>query len=238
MKLSRLLMISLFLNVNCISMMETAKINKGFKYNVNFELTRINPEISEWTVENQNKKVVGLGVRISKGKFYGSDKNVGAELGVDLGMLFYPTVVGVTVYNSDEDFYKIHYYPTGQNNLITPKFFAKFGIMQNKTVSYAVKIEMAGEKFASGGLIVSKSGKKRDFYAGAKLFNRFIKSAEKKMFDENYGQYFCIGMEIPTNQRFVQSFKFIHWVLEAGIVNNLWYKDKPAFLLSAGLTLK
>ena len=219
-------------------MMETAKISKGFKYNVNLEAARINPESSEWTVENQNQKVFGLSVKISKGTFYGSGKNMGLEFGVDLGMLFYPNIVGVTVYNSGDDLYTIHYYPTGQNNLITPKFFGKLGFMQNNTVSYAAKIEMAGDKFASAGLIVSKSGKKRDIYAGAKLFNRFIKSAEKKMFKEDYGQYFCIGMEIPTNQRFVQSFKFLHWVLEAGIVNNIWYKDKPAFLVSAGITLK
>ena len=224
--------------LSCISMMETAKVNKGVKYNVSIGLSGLNPENSEWKIENQIKRTVGFDIKISKGKLFGESKSFGIELGANIGFIFYPTVVGVTDYSSELDKYELFYYPSSLNTLLTPRIFAKFGFLQNRDLSIAAKIEMGGEKFVSSSLIISKKAEKKEIYSGVKVFNRFIKDPEKQMFPEKLGQYFFTGTEIPTNLRFFNSFKYFYVNLEAGIVNNIWYADKPTYLLSIGLTVR
>lgn len=223
---------------NCISMMETGKIKNGFKFSAGIGFSGLNPETSRWKVENQTKKTIGMDIKVSKGKLYGESKSVGFEVGACMGFIFYPTVIGVTDYSSELDKYELFYYPGSLNTLLTPRIFAKAGILQNKNLSLAAKIEMGGEKFVSSSFLLSKTVKKREIYTGIKIFNRFIKEPEKKMFPEKLGQYLFVGTELPTNQRFLSSFKYFYLNLEAGIVNNLWYADKPTYLFSLGFTVR
>jgi len=238
MKYLKFLLILPVFCLSCISMLETAKIDEGMSYGFDVGYTRIRSREVGWKVEEQVKDTYGLNLRIKKGMVFTTNKSIGIELGTDLGMIIYPSVLGVTEYNSDESKYEICYYPYELDLMFVPTYFIKIGILQNERTSFAVKVNMAGDKFGSAAVIASKTYGEKEIYAGARLFNRFIKSPEKTMFEGNYGQYFCAGVEIPTTIRILNSTKFYHYSIEFGIVNNIWYEDKPTIRLSLGLSIK
>jgi len=233
----KLVLLFVPLITSCLSMMETAKIRDGFRYNPNVEYSKVIPKKSSWTVENQNPNVLGLGLKFSYGKLLDKKSRFGAELGLDFGMFFYPTVIGVVEYDETIDEHKIIYYPQSPQNIQVYKIFGRFAILQNKPTSVAFKFEMGGDRFASTGLVISRKVKKKEIYTGFKLFNRFIKTPEQKKFGSKYGEYFCLGIEIPTNKKVLETSKYSYIIMEVGIVNKLWYSDRPTFCVSAGLVI-
>ena len=237
MKSLKLFFLLLPLITSCISMMETAKIRNGFRYNPNFQYSKITPPKSSWKVETQSPHVVGLGFKFSYGRLLDKKLRFEAELGVALGVLYYPTILGVTEYDEDKNKYKIVYYPYNPHDIQTHKIFGRFAIFQNKRTSLALKLEMAGERFASTGMVVSTKFKKKEIYSGFTVFNRFLKTPEQKMFGSQYGEYFCLGIEIPTNKNFLDTSKFTYIIIEIGVANKLWYYDETSFCISTGFVI-
>ena len=224
--------------VNCISTMETARISHGMRYCANFEYSKIKPQKSSWTVQEQNPHVVGFGFKISHGRYLDKRARFTGELGLDLDVMFYPSVVGIVEYDNRETKSTIHYYPRSPHLILAPKVFARFGIFQNQKTSLAGRIDTAGDKLASAGMAISTRIKRREIYTGFKVFDRFIKSPERTMFNDRYGEYYYVGIEIPTEKRFYSTSKIYHLLIEIGIVNHLWYADHPTFCISTGFVIK
>ena len=65
-------LIVLLMMMNCISTMETAKISRGMRYGAYFEYSNIKPRKFYKTTRDQNNNVVGLGLKISNGKYFGN----------------------------------------------------------------------------------------------------------------------------------------------------------------------
>ena len=231
-------LIILLMTLNCISTMETAKINRGMRYGAYFEYSNIKPQKFGKTARDQNTDVVGLGLKISNGTSFGERAKYAAELGLDLGMFFYPTIIGIAESDNTINKSAIHYYPQSSHLILTPKIFARFGIFQNTKTSFAVRIDLAGYNFASAGSVISRQLSGKEIYTGFKIYDRFIKTPEQIMFKDRYGEYFCLGIEIPTEKRFYDTSKIYHLLFEIGIINNLWYEDRPTYCISAGFLIK
>ncbi len=233
-----LCLITLIITMNCIPTMETAKIGRGMRFGGYFEYSKLKPQQFGTTAKDQNTDVAGLGLKISNGTCFGKRSNYAAELGLDLGMLFYPTIIGIAEYDNFSGKYAIHYYPQSSHLILTPKIFARFGAFQNTRTSFAVRVDLAGYNFASVGSVLSRRLKANEIYTGFKIYDRFVKTPEQIMFKDRYGEYFCLGIEIPTEKRFYKTSKIYHLLFEVGIINNLWYEDHPTYCISAGFIIK
>ncbi len=231
-------LITLLTTMNCISTMETAKINRGMRYGAYFEYSNIKPQKFGKTARDQNTDVVGLGLKISNGTCFGKRSKYAAELGLDLGMFFYPTIIGIAEYDNSINKSAIHYYPQSSHLILAPKIFARFGIFQNIKTSFAGRIDLAGYNFASAGAVISRQFKGKEIYTGFKIFDRFIKTPEQIMFKDQYGEYLYLGIEIPTEKRFYNTSKIYHILFEIGIINNLWYDGHSTYCISAGFLIK
>ena len=231
-------LIVLLMMMNCISTMETAKISRGMRYGAYFEYSNIKPLKSTKTISDQNTEVVGLGLKISNGKYFGKRAKYAAEIGLDLGMFFYPTIIGIAEYDNSVNKSVIHYFPQGSHLILAPKIFARLGIFQNTKTSFALRIDLAGYNFASAGAVISRQFQGKEIYTGFKIYDRFIKTPEQVMFKDRYGEYFNLGIEIPTEKRFYHTSKIYHLLFEIGIINNLWYEDHPTYYISLGFLIK
>ena len=231
-------LIMFLMTMNCISTMETAKISRGMRYGAYLEYSNIKPRKSSKTSWDQNNDVVGLGLKISNGKYFGKRAKYAAELGLDLGIFFYPTITGIAEYDNSINKSVIHYFPQSSHLILTPKTYARLGIFQNTKTSFALRIDLAGYNFASAGAVISRQFKGKEIYTGFKIFDRFIKTPEQIMFKDRYGEYFCLGIEIPTEKRFYNTSKIYNLLFEIGIINNLWYEDHPTYCISAGFLIK
>ena len=240
MKNYKILLTAALAFVNCISMMETAKIEKGTNYSFSAEYSRVNSEKTSVIPENQIPHILGADFKISRGFLFGKESRYGIELGFNLGLLYSPSVIGEIEFNDSSQEYEAVYYPYKLNYNYIAKFFSKIGIWQNKNLSLAGRVEFAGTNLASLGLIGSKKlQNKKQLYSGIKFFNRFIKTPEKKLFTDGYGEYLFFGIKSPIKEKsFIDIISYSQVIFELGIVNNLWYNSKPTFCLSIGIADK
>jgi hypothetical protein len=221
-------------------MMETAKIKKGTNYSFSAEYSRVNPEKTSVIPETQIPHILGADFKISRGFLFGKSSGYGIELGMDLGLLYSPSVLGEIEFNNDSQEYEAFYYPYKLNYNYIVKIFSKFGILQNRSFSLAGRVEIAGTDLASLGIIGTKElQNKKQLYSGVKLFNRFVKTPEKKLFSDGYGEYLFFGIKSPIKEKsFIDIISYNYVLFEFGIVNNLWYNSKPTICLSIGITHK
>ena len=237
MKILRILLIFVLLFSNCISMMETAKIQKGMNYGFNAEYTRVFPKNKNRLFETQLPHIFGADFKMSRGWILNPE--YGFELGLSIGLFYYPSVVGEISYDEGNDLYSVSYYPYKPGYTYTPKFFTKFGIMQDKPVSFAARLEMIPLEFSSAAVIASKKVDKKEYYSGLKIFNRFLKTPEKKIYDKGTGEYLFFGVKKPVKKRsFIDIISYNYLFLEVGIINNVWYNSNPTICISIGVSSK
>lgn len=237
MKILRFILILILLFSNCISMMETAKIRKGMNYGFSAEYSRVFPKNKNRLVETQLPHIFGADFKMAHGWFL--NPKYGVELGLSAGLFYYPSVIGEISYDESNNRYSVNYYPYKAGYNYTSKFFTKFGIMQDKPVSFAARLEIIPLKFSSAAVIASKKTKKNEYYAGLKIFNRFLKNPEKKIYNDGSGEYLFFGVKKQIKKRsFIDIISYNYLFMEFGFINNVWYNSKPTICLSVGVTSK
>ena len=223
---------------NCLAVMETAKIKNGMSYNLNAEAIKLNPDETVWKVENQQKLSLAYAFRMARGFSMNGKFGLGIELGGEIGAVGYPSVAGVTEYNPSLDSYRIRYIPKDNKFLMVPRYFVKFGIMQNSRLSFAAKLNMGASGFSSGSLIASGTVGENEVYSALTMFNRYLKDTEKRIIEEGKGIYGCIGIERPTSFQIASGKKTLYNYIELGFSKNYWYSDKHSIVIAFGVSIK